>query len=144
MRRYQIISEVLVMLLSGMFLYTAISKLLDFEKTRLALENQVFPLWMAEGLLYGLPIFEFGAVVLLLIPQLRYIGFWFSLVLMTVFTGYILAVMMGVFDRVPCSCGGVIDSLSWVEHLGFNVVFMGLAGVGLMLSGGGCRMTDVG
>jgi hypothetical protein len=29
-----------------------------------------------------------------------------------------------VFGRIPCSCGGLISSLSWTQHLFFNLFFL--------------------
>jgi hypothetical protein len=52
---------------------------------------------------------------------------------MALFSGYIVLVLTGVFGRVPCSCGGVIGSLGWWEHLVFNVVFLGIGIWGMKL-----------
>jgi len=40
--------------------------------------------------------------------------------------------MLKVFDRIPCSCGGIIAKLSWGQHLVFNLIFLGLALIGFM------------
>ncbi|MEB2778721.1 hypothetical protein SYJ56_25660, partial [Algoriphagus sp. D3-2-R+10] len=50
-----------------------------------------------------------------------------SVVLMILFTGYVTLVWLGFTERVPCSCGGVLSSLGWGEHLVFNLVFLGIA-----------------
>lgn len=49
---------------------------------------------------------------------------------MTMFTAYIISIL-NFASYVPCSCGGVLEKLSWSEHLIFNAVFIvfGLAGI---------------
>lgn len=125
------VSEVCALLLSLLFTYTAISKLYDWERTKNGLYNQVFPKELADLLLYGLPPVELLAAVFLLITKKRKLGFWLSAILMTVFSLYIGIVMTGVFARIPCSCGGILNSLGWGEHLVFNLVFLGIAVIGL-------------
>ncbi|HZH70563.1 MAG TPA: MauE/DoxX family redox-associated membrane protein [Flavobacteriaceae bacterium] len=34
---------------------------------------------------------------------------------------------------MPCSCGGVLEQLGWTEHLAFNIGFMGLGVVGILI-----------
>ncbi|MGY0036285.1 MauE/DoxX family redox-associated membrane protein [Pedobacter sp. NJ-S-72] len=62
----------------------------------------------------------------------RLLGLILSALLMVLFTGYIALVLSGYYDHIPCSCGGVLNSLEWRTHLWFNVFFLVLAGVGLM------------
>ncbi|MFC4875062.1 MauE/DoxX family redox-associated membrane protein [Negadavirga shengliensis] len=123
----KIFAEVFALSLVLLFTYTAFSKLWDWEGTRTSLHNQVFPSWMAEVLLYGLPLMELAAVVLLLSSRFRKWGFMLSVVLMCLFTAYVGLVMTGIFGRIPCSCGGVISSLGWREHFVVNVFFLTLA-----------------
>ena len=42
---------------------------------------------------------------------------------MTMFTVYIILIL-NFSDFVPCSCGGVLENLSWKEHVVFNVLFI--------------------
>lgn len=123
--------ELICLILSALFAYTGLSKWLDWHGTKAALYNQVFPIWMADVILYGLPPLEVMVSMMLLVSRWRSWGLWLSVILMTLFTGYISLVLTGVFGRVPCSCGGVLNSLVWWEHLGFNLVVlvMGVWGV---------------
>ncbi|TVP50554.1 MAG: hypothetical protein EA341_07260 [Mongoliibacter sp.] len=124
-------SEVISLMLSLLFAYTAIAKLYDWHGTIGSLQNQVFPELFADLLLYGLPPLELGTALLLITEKYRRVGLWIALVLMIAFTLYIGVVMTGIFGRIPCSCGGVINSLSWEEHLVFNLIFLGLAVIGI-------------
>jgi Methylamine utilisation protein MauE len=52
--------------------------------------------------------------------------------LMILFTFYIAAIM--TFSKeLPCACGGVLSMLHWKGHLVFNIVFVGLAAMGIEL-----------
>jgi hypothetical protein len=48
------------------------------------------------------------------------------------FTGYIIAITR-FSDNVPCSCGGVLQTMSWNQHMVFNIVFILLALTGVFL-----------
>lgn len=89
-----------------------------------AMRNQPFSRPVNDFLAYTLPVAEMITVILLVINTTRLLGLYFSLLLMVLFTGYVLAVLLGLFGRIPCSCGGVIELLGWKEHLVFNVFFL--------------------
>ena len=108
-----LVTEACSMLLAFVFAYTAIAKIYDWQETRLAMYNQVVPDWSKELLLYGIPGLELVLAVMLLVPKFRRIGFRISAMLMTVFTAYVAWVWLGLAGRVPCSCGGIISSLTW-------------------------------
>ncbi|MBS1577374.1 MAG: hypothetical protein JST09_18905 [Bacteroidetes bacterium] len=56
-----------------------------------------------------------------------------SFVMMSVFSLYIG--YMTFFDPDhSCSCGGVLESMSWIGHLIFNIVLTLATGIGLWLS----------
>ncbi len=122
------------MILAFVFVYTAIAKVYDWNATKLAMYNQVIPDWSKDLLLYGIPMMEVLVALMLLIPRWRFRGFLASLMLMLVFTGYVAWVWLGLAGRVPCSCGGIISSLTWGQHLILNLGLTGLAvwGVGSM------------
>src|SRR5690606_7657944 len=48
------------------------------------------------------------------------------------FTAYIV-IILNFTEFIPCSCGGVLEDLGWTEHLIFNIVFILLAAVGILL-----------
>ncbi len=122
------------LILAFVFVYTAIAKVYDWNATKLAMYNQVIPDWSKDLLLYGIPMMEVLVALMLLIPRWRFRGFLASLMLMLVFTGYVAWVWLGLAGRVPCSCGGIISSLTWGQHLILNLGLTGLAvwGVGSM------------
>ena len=116
-----------------LFTYTAISKWLDMPLYLYEMHNQPFPRWFATLIAWVLPVIEFFVVILLLLGMTRLTGLWIASMLMGLFTLYTLLVLTGVFHRIPCSCGGIIQSLTWPQHLSFNLVFTIIAGIGIRL-----------
>ncbi len=124
MRNKKIITEIIVLLLVVLFLYTGLSKFMDFKGFTHDLNNQPFPNSLTPFLKWAVPFTEIAIVGTLLFEKTRMIGFYASLVLMSLFTIYTALVLFHVFKYVPCSCGGVIKHLSWPQHLIFNLFFV--------------------
>ena len=125
MKKTTIIESVAI-LYEILFLYTGISKLMEYSvfKVQIA-DSPVLPAF-AKPIALSIPWLEFALVILLFIPRWRLIGLYGSLILMTLFTGYIIAILSSG-DQLPCSCGGIIELMSWDQHLIFNGVFILLA-----------------
>ncbi len=121
------ISAILVFL----WIYAALSKFLNFEQSRMQMLNQVFPAAINRILLWAVPAAELFTAGLLLFARTRTAGLILSILMLSLFSVYILFVILNVFDRIPCSCGGIISKLSWGQHLVFNLVFLALALLGL-------------
>jgi putative oxidoreductase len=119
-----------------LWVYAAASKWMQFKMFVGTLSNQVLPHWIVYPLAYLLPLFELLTAIGLCFSHYRKAGFWASLILLTGFTVYITAILLRLFPRVPCSCGGVISNLSWLSHLFFNLFFLLLSIVGLSISNG--------
>jgi putative oxidoreductase len=123
-------------LLVLLFTYAALSKLADFPAFRGQLYNQAFPHGVADVLAYLLPATELSAVGLLLFPRTFFAGLQLSLSLMLLFTGYIALVLLHFWNRIPCSCGGVLSHMGWETHLVFNIIFTGIAFTGILMHTG--------
>jgi uncharacterized membrane protein YphA (DoxX/SURF4 family) len=126
------IVEIISVLFIILFLYTGISKLMEYGvfKEQIAESPVLNPI--APFIAWALPLTEFIVSILLIIPRWRLKGLYASLGLMTAFTIYIIAIM--TFNKeLPCSCGGIISLLSWKGHLVFNSVFILLAYIGVRL-----------
>lgn len=109
-----------------LFAYTAVSKLLEFNDFRTQLGQSPIFAAFAEWVAYGVVIIELLISVLLAFDRTRKAGLVFALTLMIMFTTYII-IILNFATFTPCSCGGVIESLGWTEHLIFNIVFILLA-----------------
>ena len=119
-------------LLIAMFSYAAVSKLLIFEAFRQQLARQPFPHFISVALSYALPAAETLAVLLLIFTRTRRKGLVLSLALLGGFTLYILLILVGYWEKVPCPCGGILNHFSWTQHLLFNLAFLLITLAGLM------------
>jgi hypothetical protein len=52
--------------------------------------------------------------------------------MMSLFTAYLI-IMLKFSYHIPCSCGGVLQNLSWNDHIVFNTFFIVIAGAGALL-----------
>ncbi|HBC05203.1 MAG TPA: hypothetical protein DC015_13665, partial [Aequorivita sp.] len=111
-----------------LFLYAAISKLLDFETFTVQLAQSPLLSAYAGVIAWAVPSLEILIAVLLTIPKYRIPALYAAFTLMVMFTAYIY-IILNFSDFIPCSCGGVLEKLSWTQHLIFNIVFIILAGV---------------
>ena len=125
--------QLITVLLIVLFMYTAVSKVIDHEEFRKQLANQEIPIWTVPTLQWLLPLSELLVVFLLILPSTRLSGLYSSAILMFVFTGYMGLVVLNVFDRVPCSCGGVLKSMGFTTHFFFNLFFLILSLVAIKL-----------
>jgi putative oxidoreductase len=124
-----IVSTLLILL----FTYTAVSKLLEFDTFKGQMLNQPLPKFLSSQLVWAVPLAELVTAGLLVIKPFRLIGLCCALLLMTGFTLYVALVLFHVFERVPCSCGGIMESLSWEGHLIVNALFWLMALIGVAL-----------
>ena len=131
--RRKIIIEIISSLLILLFLYASVSKWLAFKSFVGDMNNQPFPNWMTPYLVWSIPTIEVLIVLLLIFDRTRLPGLYASLVLMSAFTIYTVAVLSHAFKYVPCSCGGVIRKLTWPQHLVLNLFFVGITVAGIIL-----------
>lgn len=116
-----------------LFLYTAFSKVMVYERSLSDLQRSPFIDALAVPLSILLPLLEIGIAVLLFVPKYRYWGMIGSAGLMLLFTIYV-SVMVFTLKSLPCSCGGLIRELTWKQHFFFNIFFTLLAFIGVWLS----------
>lgn len=119
-------------LLVLLFVYAAVSKLLDFEGFRTELAQSPLLSAYAGLIAPSVIIAELLLTLLLCINSTRLIGLYLSFFLMIAFTIYIFLIL-NYSDFVPCSCGGIIEKLGWTEHMIFNMCFalIALAALGI-------------
>lgn len=111
-----------------LFVYAGMSKLLDFETFQVQLAQSPLLSAYAGFVAWAVPVSEFLIAILLLIDRTRIWGLSGFFFLMVLFTTYIV-IILNFADFVPCSCGGVLEKMSWSQHLVFNLVFVVLAGL---------------
>jgi len=133
MDKQKVALEGIVALLILLFLYASVSKILDFDRFIGEMNNQPFPNSWTPFLVWAIPSLEIAIALALMIERTRMAGLIASLVLMTLFTLYTGSVLLHFFAYVPCSCGGVIRKLSWPQHMVFNLFFVALSIIGIIL-----------
>ena len=116
-----------------LFVYAAVSKLLDFETFETQLGQSPLLSAYAKPVAIGVPFLELFIALGLMIPRFRLWALYGFYGMMVMFTAYIV-IILNFSDFVPCSCGGVLEKLSWTQHFIFNVVFIVLDGVAIFLS----------
>lgn len=119
------IPDIICGLLILLFAYTAFSKLLAFGKFRSVLKEAPFIGNYATVMAVLIPGVELTIILLLLLPGARKTGLVAATSLLMVFTAYLVFMILTV-PNLPCSCGGVIQQLSWKQHIAFNIFFIAL------------------
>ncbi|MDX3916946.1 MAG: hypothetical protein QHC79_25615 [Pseudosphingobacterium sp.] len=117
------IIEIVALLYVCLLLYTGIDKLLDLELNRekMAMMPLVGPL---SGIIsWLLPVCEIVLAIFLFIPKTRNKSLYPATGLMVAFTLYVIY-LVSFTDQQYCTCGGFLDSLSWPQHLIFNIAFV--------------------
>lgn len=129
----KIIIELISSLLILLFLYASLSKWLAWKTFIGDMNNQPFPNWMTPYLVWTIPTIEVVIAAGLIFEKTRVKAFYASLFLMLAFTIYTVAILFHAFRYIPCSCGGVIRKLTWPQHLFFNLFFVGISILGIIL-----------
>lgn len=130
--QFQIILNGISLLFVVLFIYAATSKLLTYELFKAQLVRSPYISGYSNWLVWGIPSIEYLIAVLLIFPKYLLTGLYMSLGLMTLFTSYIYMVL-NFSESIPCSCGGIISSFGWKEHLIFNLFFIILALIGILI-----------
>lgn len=124
--------ETISLLFILLFVYTAVSKFLDYENFQVVIGQSPLLTRFAPILAIAVPVAEIIIALLLAIPRYRGAGLYASFAMMVLFTTYII-VLVTLSEKIPCSCGGVISRMTWVQHLYFNICFVLLAMLGMWL-----------
>lgn len=125
--------DIISLLFVMLFLYTGIAKLMDFDVFQEQLMDSPILSFAAPVVAWGLPIIEFIVSLFLFFPTYRLKGLYAALILMILFTGYV-GWLLAFAPELPCSCGGIMEALSWPAHLVVNIAFIGLALTGIILA----------
>jgi len=124
--------EIISALLIFLFVYTSISKLIDYTVFSTQLSQSPFITQYANIVSWALPSGELLIAGLLMGNKTRLTGLYASFFLLCLFTVYLTA-MLRYSPYIPCSCGGVLQHLSWQAHIIFNAAFIILTTIGVLL-----------
>ena len=115
-----------------LFLYTSLSKLVGYAVFKNVLASTPLLKPFAGIIAWLLPLIEIAIVLLLFIPAKRRKGLYASFILISTLTLY-LVYMIVFTPNLPCNCGGVLKFLTWKQHIFFNLFFILLSFVGILL-----------
>jgi uncharacterized membrane protein YphA (DoxX/SURF4 family) len=115
-----------------LFIYAAVSKLIDFHEFRIQLGKSPILTAYAPVVAVVIPPLEIGIAVMLAIRRLRLFALYAAFSLMTIFTTYIY-IILHFSDYIPCSCGGVLQNLTWQQHFSVNLIFVALAIIAILI-----------
>lgn len=124
--------DIIVFLFMLLFIYAATTKLLEYDLFKAQIGKSPLILKYADTFAWMVPGIELLITVMLFIPRLWLIGLYASFSIMVAFTLYIVFIL-AFSPYVPCSCGGILSSMGWAEHLIFNIAFTILAAAGIYL-----------
>ncbi|MFL9835552.1 MauE/DoxX family redox-associated membrane protein [Chryseobacterium terrae] len=116
-----------------LFCYASVSKIMDFENFQVQIGQSPLLSAYAGVISYGVILVEVVIVIFLSIKKLRTIGLYGSTSIMSAFTIYIFLIL-NYSDFVPCSCGGILESLGWTEHLFFNLFCVIIGAIAVFIS----------
>lgn len=130
--RTRIVVEIISFLLVTLFVYAALNKLLDYEKFVIQIGQS--PVLIGLGPVMGWIVIAVELVIsaMIIFSITRLLGFYAAFTLMVMFTAYIGAIL-NFSSFIPCSCGGILEKLGWTEHLIFNIAFVILSVVAIVL-----------
>ena len=113
-----------------LFTYTALSKILGYGKFRFVLSVAPLVRSYATWIAAVIPAAELIIAALIFIPATAKKGMIAGVSLLVLFTIYLVYMILTDPD-LPCSCGGVIQQMSWKQHIAFNIFFIaaGLTGI---------------
>lgn len=132
-KHWELTINAISLLFIVLFVYAAISKLLDFETFTVQLAQSPLLSAYAGIIAWLVPGIEIGIAVLLMFERARIMALYAAFTLMIMFTAYIF-IILNFSDFIPCSCGGVLEKLSWTQHLIFNIFFIILAGAAIFFT----------
>lgn len=123
---------IIAYLFIALFIYTSVSKIAGFDTYLHDLRRSPLLGPFALFISIAIPASELGVSALLANPKTRERGFIGAFTLMLLFTLYVGYVLTFRTER-PCTCGGIIRELSWPNHMIFNLLFLLLSLVGILI-----------
>lgn len=131
-RFFNLTIEAITAVLLLLWIYTGLNKLIHYDKFSFEAGRSPFLQHIAPLVSIAVPPGELVIAVLLIFRRTRVAGLYASLFLMTLFTGYVYIMLHYAYD-LPCSCGGIIELLTWEQHLLVNFMLTLLTATAILL-----------
>jgi putative oxidoreductase len=122
-----ILVKVITALFVLLFAYTATSKFLDYNLFVFQMRLAPLPMMILVAPILGwlMPSIELIIAISLLFGRFRLNALYASVILLLIFEFYIVGMLLSR-QHLPCTCGGIISTMSWKQHLIFNGVFIAI------------------
>ncbi len=115
--------EVLVALFVGLWTYASVSKMINHDKfisvlyaAKLFGNYTVYLSWLV-------PALELLIAISIVLPSTRFVGLMASLIYLLLLSAYLLYMIL-FSSSLPCTCGGLISSFTWLQHFWLNCMLM--------------------
>lgn len=131
-RAFNLAIEAITAVLLLLWIYTGLNKVIHYDKFSFELGRSPFLQHIAPLVAILVPAGELLTAILLIFKRTRVVGLYGSLFSMTLFTGYVYIMLQYAYD-LPCSCGGIIELLTWEQHLLVNMGLTLLTVLALLL-----------
>lgn len=128
----KIIIDFICILYIILFVYAGVSKVLDYENFRVQIGQSPLLSAFAGVLAWLVPATEIIISFLLLFSRTKVLALFSGYTLMIMFTAYIY-ILLNFSSYTPCSCGGILEKMGWNTHLLFNLFFVILAAIAIVL-----------
>ena len=132
--------EAITAVLLLLWIYTGLNKLIHYDKFSFEIGRSLFLQHIPPLVVVLIPLGELLIAALLIFKRSRLIGLYASLFLLTLFTGYVYIMLHYAYD-LPCSCGGIIELLTWEQHLVVNFMLTLLTSIAIILQDRQTRMS---
>lgn len=126
------IADLAAYLLLALLIYTAASKFFTIDSFASTLAKSPLIGNLNKIAAWSIPISEVAISSLLIVTKTRKWGLYTALALLVIFTIY-LSFMVLSGSKLPCHCGGVVSTLSWKQHIWFNIAFISVAFIGILM-----------
>lgn len=128
-----LLNQIIRFTLAFLFLYTAYSKIHHFEEFEVQMHNStLIGKKFIPSLQYLLPFLDAMVFLVLILGKKTIKGFYFSLLVLVIYTVYLVALNNFSFYE-GCSCGGIFYALTYTEHLIVNLLFIAINIVGIFI-----------
>lgn len=115
-----------------LMVYTAVSKVLDYENFKIQISQSIVISPFTNWMVWFVPGIELLIALALTTEKWKTYALHTAFLLMVIFSTYIYIILNYIPD-IPCSCGGVLEHMSWREHLLFNSTFVILGFIAILV-----------
>lgn len=131
-QRRIVLIEIISGLFISLFVYAAMNKTLDFHKFQVDLGKSPILNSFSGFVAVVIPTVEVVLSIMLILKRFQYIALYGCFSLMVMFSIYIVLIL-NYSSFIPCSCGGILQNMTWTQHLIFNIGFVIMAVIALLL-----------